>query len=424
MNTPHQNLTRDQAMQDAMVEMSAITKKAKLTRQDHVRFNFLQTRVSALKAGFDPTVVATHELNTIEDRDGLPLTQVRQILTREQREEAAMWREFVHTGKVEYRDQVTGHPLASSLNGNLGAFVPMDFFYSYLPKALRQYDPLFDEEAVTYLATEHARPLQVPNVSAIDTVASIVSESNSINEVDTDSAGQTIVGGYAYKTPLWRVSLEAWQDLEASYGIVEMFKAFTAQRVALGAGADLLTGSGVGKPTGLITSLVANSPLAVGRVAQGSSANDGSSNTGANSIGWSDLRALFYSVNAAYRSSPKCAWLMNDSTAQFITSLVDKSGRPLDVLNLEERHLFGKPVLISPSMDSIGASKNPVLFGDMSYWLTRVAKGTGYIKAYTEAPGLIEKGEIGLRAFVRVDGTLMFNDPNQAPPIRILQNHS
>ena len=75
-------------------------------------------------------------------------------------------------------------------------------------------------------------------------------------------------------------------------------------------------------------------------------------------------------------------------------------------------------------MPDIAASNITVAFGDLSYWLTHCAKDGGYIRVYKEAPGLVEKGEIGLRAFVRYDGVLMYNDPAALPPIRLLQQHS
>lgn len=420
-------------LREAMAEAEKLTTKSSMTAQDRNRFAYLLAKISILKSGASSAQeLREDEVNRAGIEMGkLPHNFKLKALTSEQKQEARMWQAFVATGTcpVEFRDQGTGAPAIGGgtgpLQGNLGAFVPFDFFYNYLPVALRQWDPLFDEGAVSYLETTHGKPIQVPNVSAIDSVATIVAESAQISEIDTDSAGAQVVRGFAFKTPLWRVSIEAFQDLEASYGVIQMFKRFAAQRIALGAGAKLLKGTGVGEPSGLVTSLVANfGSNAFGRIAVGSSSNTGGSETGVNSVGSDDLYALFYSVNAAYRTSEKCAWLMNSNTMAYIAGLKDKMGRPLIALDSPTSLLLGKKVWIAPSMPDIGAAANTIVFGDLSYWLTRCAKNAGYIKLYKEAPGLIEKGEVGLRAFVRYDGVLLYGDSAQVPPIRMLQHHS
>lgn len=413
-------------LREAMAEADRLTKRPTSTPQDRNRFNFLIAKIAVLRSGAASAEdLRWNQVNRAAAEMGMPITvKVPGILTDEQKAESRMWAEFVKTGKVEYRDEGTGNPAASFLQGNMGTFVPLDFFRQYLPVALRQYDPLFDPDIVSYLETEHGRPIQVPNASAIDTVADVVSESAGSSEADYDDAGQVIVGGFTYRTPLWRISMESFQDLDASYIATEMFKRWASQRIALGAGADLAVGNGVGRPLGLVTALIANSGQAVGRTATGSASNTGLSETGANSVGSDDLNALFYSVNPAYRSSPKCAWFMNSNTMAYIASLKDKNGRPLYSLDGPNQTLLGKPVRISPSLDDIGGSKYPIAFGDMSYWLTRCAREQQWIKVYKQAPGLVEKGKVGLRAFVRYDGALLYNDPVAAPPIRLLQNHS
>ncbi len=99
--------------------------------------------------------------------------------------------------------------------------------------------------------------------------------------------------------------------------------------------------------------------------------------------------------------------------------------RPLLDLNASRLSLMGKPVRISPSMDSIAASENPIAFGDLSYWVTRYAPNQSYLLRYQEVPGLIEKGLVGVRAFARFDGALLWKqDQVSNPPVRLLKNSS
>ena len=76
-------------------------------------------------------------------------------------------------------------------------------------------------------------------------------------------------------------------------------------------------------------------------------------------------------------------------------------------------------------MDGIGASKYPVVFGDGSYWLTRmVSDDLTRVQVVKEAAGLIEKGLVGMRMFVRYGGSLLFTDAGSPAPFAVLQNHS
>jgi hypothetical protein len=78
-----------------------------------------------------------------------------------------------------------------------------------------------------------------------------------------------------------------------------------------------------------------------------------------------------------------------------------------------------------PKHDNIGASKTPVLLGDLSYWATRlIIDDQVGVVVYQEAPGLIEDGNIGLRCFARADGALLYTDTNSPSPFVMLANHS
>jgi HK97 family phage major capsid protein len=158
-------------------------------------------------------------------------------------------------------------------------------------------------------------------------------------------------------------------------------------------------------------------------VAAGSSANTGGSETGANSIGSGDIANLFFSVPAPYRRSPKFAFIMNSTTALLLSRVLDKFGRP--ILNLErDWTLYGKQVLIDESMDNVGPSTAPVIAGDLSYWVTRVATGNMYLQRYTQGAGLVENGLFAINLFGRVGGAFMFSDPSAPSPVWALQNHS
>ena len=118
---------------------------------------------------------------------------------------------------------------------------------------------------------------------------------------------------------------------------------------------------------------------------------------------------------------------MNRKTLATVSSIVNKFGDQLNLVQYVDGSpfIYGIPVKICPSMDSIGASKTPVVLGDLSYWATRliVDENAGVV-LYKESPGLIENGNIGLRCFARADGALLYQDTNSPCPFVMLANHS
>ena len=258
-----------------------------------------------------------------------------------------------------------------------------------------------------------------------ENVASVVSEAGSQATVDIDATGHAVLGAYSYSTPRFVVSMEAFQDLDSSLNAISLFKRFSADRIARGVGADLVTGNGTGRTLGLIPSLEA---LGVAPVtAAGSAANTGGAETGANSLGSSDFATAFSSLDAAYLASDKVAWLMNHKTLATVSSVINKFGNQLNLVQYVngKPFIYGVPVKICPSMDNIGVSNVPVVLGDFSYWATRlVVDDMAGIKVYTEAPGLVENGNVGLRTFVRADGDLLYKDTSSPSPFVYIRNHS
>jgi HK97 family phage major capsid protein len=309
----------------------------------------------------------------------------------------------------------------------MGYFVP-DGFYPQLFAALKAADPLFNDGDVTVIHDTTGRPLPIPVASDVENIAVVVGEHDQSNtEVDIASVSQKVLGAYSYITPRMVVSLEAFQDLPASFSAVSLFKRFVYDRVARGVSADMLNGNGVGKTLGLLPSLEALGTVPV--VASGAFAvgEDFPDYTAANSIGPQDLANLLAALDPAYLASPKCAWLMNNSTLGFLNGLTDTIGRPIEIVKYFNGtpSIYGIPVKVSPSMPGIGVSQTPVILGALDYWITRLVVGEDSgIQVFSEAPGLAENGAVALRFFIRADGTLAFNDVNAPAPMVMLRNHS
>jgi HK97 family phage major capsid protein len=233
-----------------------------------------------------------------------------------------------------------------------------------------------------------------------------------------------MIGAYTFRTPTFHASIESLQDVEMAGGVVELFKKFSAERLALGVGPYLVTGQGptVKQPTGLLNALETLDGASV--VSQGAGGNDGISSA-SNSVGSADIANLYYALDEAYRDSPKCCWLMSSGSLGKLAAIVTKEGLPIVQWQGPEAYILGKRVRISPSMPSIAAQNVPILFGDLSYFCVRCSMDPiTRVQLYRETPGLIERGKIGLRAYVRYDSALLYSDTGSPAPIVYLQNHS
>ncbi len=423
------NLVNFTSLRDALAELDTLTSQPDGGKSKENRVKYLLAKIASLKAGYSHSELGRAEvIATASDPD-----EARRIaadfarsdnrpLTLEERNVAEAWSRFIRNkGVLEARDLGAGPVQASGPAGSGNfPFFPQEFFYN-LTAVLKVHSPLFDDSFCTVIRTSHGRPIQVGYVADTDNVAVKITEGSQATEADPNTGG-VMVFVDSYRTPLFKASLEAMNDIELSFGVANMASYFLGDRFARGAGRDLLLGaaSGAGQNNatpGLVPRLRTAGAVTV--VAQGSSANEGagSAATGANSIGSDDLEKLFFSVNANYRKSPKCAWLMHPNTLQRLSALRTSNGLPLGLVvwktaddsGVRFPHIFGKRVYEDPNLDTSHSGAFTVVFGDFSYWVTRIAQEPdrpSRIQVYLEAPGLVESGKFGLRLFGRAGGDL------------------
>jgi HK97 family phage major capsid protein len=414
-----------------IAEANALTNKRDWTKQDERRNAYLLSAISAVKAGAtlaDIDNLQLDEANASFRAAGLP--EVRHQNVSETRAKAEAWQMLLKLESEKRTANETQGSIIARIGtySGLGQFVPTEFIQETYA-AMAAHDAFLDEDAVSMLNSTNGRVTEIPTYGDIENVAQVVGESadSSSSEANISAPGKADSVVYSYRSPLWRVPIEAMQDVEAMGNAVNMFKAFAADRIARGAARDLVNGNGSGKPLGIVPALLAAGVTPV--TAAGSAGNTGGSEDGTNSIGSKDIADLYYSVNEAYRSQPKCAFFMNDSTRTYLASLVTKMGLPLVEWDGPEAFIYGKPVRISPSMQGIGAGNTPIVFGDGAYWLSRnVVDNSGeaedYVQLVKEAAGLIEKGLVGLRMFCRWGGSLLYTDSGSPAPFALLTNHT
>jgi HK97 family phage major capsid protein len=405
------------ALNTCLAEYNSLSNKPKHTKEDERRMTYLQTAISAIKAGATFEEFAEADRRAIADKYGLNIDKAP--TSREV--EARGWKALV----TEQRDMSEGNPLSRiGTYSGLGYFVPTGFFPQVF-SAMAKADALLDENAVTVLKTTNGRVITVPVLGDIENVATVVDEAGSQSSTNISSTGQGTLGAYSYKTPRMVFSQESFQDIDEAIGAINLFKQVTADRLARGIGKHLVAGDGSSKPQGLVPSLVAVGVPSV--VASGAANNTGGAETGANSLGSADFAAAIDEIDQAYLESPKCAWFMNRKTLNKVSNIVNKFGNLLNLVQYVDGQplIYGIPVRICPSMDSVGASAVPVVLGDGTYWATRLVNDENSgIRVYSEATGLVEYGNVGLSCFLRADGELLYTDTGSPAPFTYIRNHS
>lgn len=149
------------------------------------------------------------------------------------------------------------------------------------------------------------------------------------------------------------------------------------------------TGTGSGQPQGVVAG-----------------ATVGVTAASATAITADEVINLYHSVDYKYREDPTCAWMMNDSTLQYLSKLKTGAGDYLmqQALNGQPDSIKGKPIITNNSMAAIATGNRTILFGAFRYY--RIADWPGLqIQRLNEK--YADTGHIGFRAFRRVDANIM-----------------
>lgn len=280
--------------------------------------------------------------------------------------------------------------LTTGAGGNL---VPTTFYNRLLAHMIEVSAIL--QSGATVLNTNGGEPIQVPKTTGHSSAA-LTAEAAAITASDP-AFSQAALGAYKYATMI-QVSSELLNDSGVD---LEGYLAMQAGR-ALGnaLGADLITGNGTNKPTGILqsTTLGVTGPSGVGG---GIGATSGTANSGAD-----NLIDLFYSVIAPYRNTSTAAWLVKDSTMAVFRKIKDTTGAYLFQPSLQAGApdtFNGKPIYTDPFMPAVATGAKSVVFGDFSAYFIRLAGGVRFERSddYGFANDLIS-----FRAIIRGDGIL------------------
>lgn len=259
------------------------------------------------------------------------------------------------TAAFETRAQTAGTTTAG------GYTVPTELM-NMIDKAMKAWGPMYDENVATVITTASGNPLKLPTVDDTSVVAVAHTEGTALTDDGGSDVtfGQKSLDAYAFDTEFVRFSWEL--DMDSIFSMEALLGDLLGERLARIANSQLTTGSGSSAPNGVVTG------SALGKTAAGAAA-----------ITSDEVIDLLHSVDPAYRTSPKAAFMFNDSTMQYIRKLKDGQGNYLwqmgDVTRGQPGTLLGYRYYINQAMASIATGQKTMLFGDFGKYFVRKVGG-------------------------------------------------
>ncbi len=229
--------------------------------------------------------------------------------------------------------------------------------------------------------------------------ASWVAEGGSYQESD-EVFGQVTIGAHKVGTMI-KISEELMND--SAFDLEGYMVSEFSRRIGNAEEEAFITGNSSGKPTGILNST--------------GGAQVGVTAAGAAAITCDEIISTYHSLGIPYRK--KAAWLMNDSTIQYIRKLKDGNGQYLwqpSIVAGTPDTILGCPVKVSRYMPEIAATNKTIAFGDFDYFWIADRQGRSF-KRLDEL--FAATGQVGFRGSQRVDGKLILSEA-----IKVLQMKS
>lgn len=123
----------------------------------------------------------------------------------------------------------------------------------------------------------------------------------------------------------------------------------------------------------------------------------------ATGVTYEDLISLKHKVDPAYRNGPKTRWAFNDDTLKGFKLMKDNMGRPLwmpSVAGQAPATIDSDEYVIDQAIDSAGAGKNSIFYGD---WQSLILRRVKYLTMRRLTERYAEFDQMGFLGFHRFD---------------------
>jgi HK97 family phage major capsid protein len=293
--------------------------------------------------------------------------------------------------------------LSEGVTADGGGTLPLGYI-PHIFAAFKRTDQIL--EAANWIPTADGRATNIPSLNDTSTSAVTVAELGAMSFANpTFSQVTNASAAFPYATT-WtsqtiKASYQLWQDAVPLLAdtLADAFRV----RFARGFGASV------------VTTVLGDAPV-------------GATSATPTAIVQKDLLELVKSVDAEYAAAETSGWSMNWNTLVYIFENVVTSATSGDALFHAKKDdrghylLMGKPVFISNSLDDIGATKKPVLFGDFNQLLVRHVPAEAVIRRYDEL--YMANMQKGFEMLFRADALIMHAGGSGDDPIKVLQCHA
>lgn len=288
-------------------------------------------------------------------------------------------------------------PITTPRSGVYGGYAIPTGFSNELIETMKQYGGML--QACRVITTASGAPLEWPTLDDTSAAGALQTEANTLTVQDF-TQGQKI--HYAYTIgDLIKVSMQ-W--LEDEVLLASELPRLMGIRLGRKVNDYLTDGTGSSQPTGI---LAASGGASVGESAASSA------------ISRDNIIDLIHSVDPAYRTGPRVAFMMADSTLAALKKLTvgTSDDRPLwqpDMVNGTPGLLEGYRIVVNQDFPAIGAGNKSIAFGD---WNTYIIRQVGGINVMRLDERFADALSVGFVGWWRIDGKLM-----DASGIKLIQH--
>jgi len=281
-----------------------------------------------------------------------------------------------------------GELRAQTTTTTAGGYTVPTEMASFIVKSMAAWGPMYDPGVTSEIMTSYGGQITIPTVD--DTSVVMVQHTQGTTLTDDGGSdvtfGQKTLDAYAYNTEWLRVSKELVDD--SAFNIEQFIGELLGERIARRVNTELTTGDGTGDPNGIVTA-----------------STSGVTAASSTEVTADELIDLLHSVNPAYRASPKCAFMANDTTIKELRKLKYGDGTYIiqrDFQNALEERLLGYRLIMNQAMPNTATGLKAILFGDLGKYYVRKV-GSPLVAAIQDKdfwPGF------GIAGYVRLDGEL------------------
>ena len=288
-------------------------------------------------------------------------------------------------GEAEARAQGVGTAGAG------GALVP-EGFMAELVLSLKAFGPMNDAAVVRQIMTATGASMPWPTLDDTSNKGRLIAENAQVTTTDVTFSTKTL-DAYKYSSDLILVSAELLQD--SALDVEGIVRAALAERIGRILNEHFTVGTGSGQPNGIVTASSLGVTLA-----------------STTAITADEIIDLEHSVDPAYRASPSCRFMFNDTTFKAIRKLKDGQNNYLwqaaDIRAGAPSTVLGYPYSINQDILSSDASPTEAeriaIFGAMDRYVVRFVRAFA-VRRLEER--YADYDQIGFVGFTRADGELL-----------------